>query len=110
MLAGTAAQHLGGRDQQHDSLYTEPGLHVVADGNGLLGDCSAKAISLFRRYLAEAGPSPTPAALEQALRATDADLCTYLRTEISTALDEWRAAKHEALEMLGQEFFENELS
>ena len=95
-------------------MFTEPGMHVVADGNGVLGDCSGFAIDAFRKHYATARGRelPVPEALEYAVRTTDDDLCEYLHRETETILESWKPDERaqEAVEMLGPEFFRNELS
>jgi serine/threonine protein phosphatase PrpC len=113
-LVGVAAQHLGPREEQHDFVHIEAGLHVVADGNGVLGDCSEKAVELFRRHLHEARALDVPIAnaIEKAIRCADDDLCTFLKGEVAAVLESWKpnGRAMEAVEMLGEDFFRNELS
>jgi serine/threonine protein phosphatase PrpC len=114
MLDFAAAQHLGPREEQQDHVFVEPGLAVVADGNGVLGDCSADATKMFRKHLREARELGVPLheAIEKAIRCADEELSSYIRNEIKAVLQSWRPDDRamEAVEALGPEFFEHELS
>jgi serine/threonine protein phosphatase PrpC len=112
-LVGHWAQHLGGRGEQHDAVLVEPGLFLIADGNGVMGDCSRRVLALFRQHLRDqqALGFAAEVAIEKAVQLANDDLCAYLRGEIQAVLDRRNPDAHAmgAIAALGPAFVRDEL-